>query len=572
MQVWAMILIRQIPGLWRPLLPLFVSAILLTLALAPVHQFYLAWVGLVPWLVFVHSCRSQRAAFLWSWVAGTIFFTANMWWMGYISIAGMIALMIYCGLYWGFAAIVIRGARLLSRGTAGVFAIAAVWVAFEWLRGNLITGLPWLFLGHTQSPILVMCQISDITGAYGVSFWVAAMNALIAIGWLQRKDLRPLWPAASAVGGLIVVFLCYGIFRINQTPAHLSPGPMLAVIQANFPQSNTGAKGASLDELLEFHENETNRAIAAYPGKIDLAVWSETVMAPLNPEAVAEYEGLPALVRRLSELTAKNHLALLTGGEYMAKFANVVRDGKPDRIPTEKRNTAYFFDQSGQLSDKRYDKIHLVPWGEFIPFKGSIPWLYDIFIYLGPPYYADYNLESGDADAMTVFDLGSTDNNHPWRFVSPICFEDIDSTICARMFRPRDGSGKRADFLVNITNDGWFKANENAQHFQAAIFRSIENRAPTARSVNTGISGFIDSTGQANHLLAVRTAGSSVAQLMIDDRMTFFTRYGDLFAFLCLAATGTIALASWSRRPRKRGRSAKDRGEETKSGKPNVPL
>jgi apolipoprotein N-acyltransferase len=192
---------------------------------------------------------------------------------------------------------------------------------------------------------------------------------------------------------------------------------------------------------------------------------------------------------------------------------------------------------------KRYDKIHLVPFGEFVPFERSFPWLHRILLELGPKYYSEYQLESGDPGALTIFDLSN--GSRTWHFATPICFEDIDSRICSDMVRSPAGTPKRADFLVNLTNDGWFKANQNAQHLQAAIFRSIENRVPMARSVNTGISGFIDSTGRTSNLLPPRTIGASVARLMLDSRQTFYTRWGDLFAMVTIAATAAIVLIPW---------------------------
>src|SRR5208282_999834 len=133
-----------------------------TLAFAPVNQFYLAWIGLAPWLIFLSGAKSWQSAFFWSWLGGTGFFTANMWWMAYISGPGMAALMIYLGLYWAFAALVIYGAGLLDGQRvgilAGVFGVAAVWTGLEWLRGIVMTGLPWLYLGHTQTPIPALCQ------------------------------------------------------------------------------------------------------------------------------------------------------------------------------------------------------------------------------------------------------------------------------------------------------------------------------------------------------------------------------------------------------------------------------
>jgi apolipoprotein N-acyltransferase len=164
---------------------------------------------------------------------------------------------------------------------------------------------------------------------------------------------------------------------------------------------------------------------------------------------------------------------------------------------------------------------------------------------LGPEDMSAYFLQPGGENNLTVFDLSRGGDQPPWRFVTPICFEDIDPGLCAKMFRPSDAEPgkKRADFLVNITNDGWFLANENSQHLQAAIFRSIENRVPSARSVNTGISGFIDPLGRTSGLLPARTQGSSTSVLMLDSRVTFFTVWGQVFAWICAGVTVIVVMS-----------------------------
>ncbi len=468
-----------------------------------------------------------------------------MWWMSYISWPGMIALMIFCGLYWGAAALVIRGAGLLRRRILpGVLGIAMVWTAFEWIRGVLFTGLPWLFLGHTQTPNPGMCQIADVTGVYGVSFWVVSSSAFVAMIWLHRQEPRRLVPTAVVLMVMLALIAGYGIYRMAQTPSSLSPGPTVAVVQANYPQSNSGEKGATISQRLAFHVDQTVSAVDKEPGKIDLVVWSETMMLALNHQA-REYAPIcQELYDRIGELCARYHVALLTGADYWADWRREIRDGNSELLPHDQRNTAYFFDRDGRMDDSlghRYDKIHLVPWGEYIPGKDWANWLYRLSVELGPKYYSDYIMQPGKV--LTVFHL--TDEGRDWRFVTPICFEDIDARICSAMFRPTDGGGKRADFLVNLTNDGWFRANENAQHLQAASFRSIENRVWTARSVNTGISGFIDSNGLPSDLLPVREEGTSVERIMIDRRLTFYTKFGDVFAETCVGGSAILAAWAW---------------------------
>ncbi len=552
-----------------PVIALAASTLLLTLAFAPVSQFYLAWVGLVPWLLLLSRSRSKKSAFFLSWIAGTLFFTANMWWMAIITGPGMIALMLYCGLYWALAGLLIRASHLLDprrNPLLAILGIASIWIATEWLRSVLINGLPWLFLGHTQSPLLVMCQIADITGVYGISFWIVAVNALITLIILRRPRLRSLIPAAITVVAMLVAILAYGIFRLQETPQMLSSGPVVVAIQANFPQSNSGTdRSGTAEDWLNFYDAETRAALSSSKTSPDLIVWSETAMPALNHEIVELANETDADNHRLdpsnhkinvhrqaldaiSKLASTHHIPILTGGAYWADYTEQTRDGQKGLYPTDNRNTVYLFDREGRMDDslgKRYDKIHLVPWGEYIPLI-NVPFIEKLSKLLGPDYYEDYILHPGEPDAMTVFQIG--DPGKLWKFVTPICFEDIDGPLCARMIRPEAGEQKRADFIVNVTNDGWFLANENAQHLQVAIFRSIENRVPTARSVNTGISGFIDSTGHTSDLLPPRTTGHAAARLMLDRRIAFYTRWGDLFADICIAAT--IGMLIWSFGPK----------------------
>jgi apolipoprotein N-acyltransferase len=541
---------------FAPVLAVLLGIGCLTLSFAPAGQFYLAWIGLAPWLVMIGGCRSPRSAFFLGWIFAAIFFAANLWWMTPVTIPGMIALEIYCGFFWGAIAMIIRGADLLNRGPRGLLAIAVIWTAGEWIRGNLMTGFPWLFLGHTQTPILFMCQIADLGGAYAVSFWVVAVNALLAMIWLNRG--KNILPAAITVASLLLAIALYGVYRLHETPSMLSPGPVVAVIQSNDPQSNSGEKSSSIADRLKFHIDHSQAALGQNNGNVDLLVWSETMFPDLNSEARVILQQVPAdqtdlrapLVAydTISTFARGHHLPILTGGLYEADWQD--RDGY--MIAADRRNSTFLFNADGRMddsSDGRYDKIHLVPFGEFIPFKNSIPWLYRIFIRLGPKYYADYELQEGNPSALTVFQI--TVGGKTARFVTPICFEDADPDLCARMFRPQPGqlqSGKRADFIVNVTNDGWFIAGENAEHLQTAIFRSIENRVPTARSVNTGISGFIDSTGRTSHLLAPRTSGWESMQLPLDRRVTFYTLQGDFFAEACGIASGLIAVAALARR------------------------
>jgi apolipoprotein N-acyltransferase len=535
------------------------TALLCSAAVAPFGQFYLAWIGLAPWLLALRDVRSMRRAFAVGWLGGVIFFGITMHWLWRATIPGTIGVSCYLALFWGFAAAVMIGSGLLdpsahrsgARTAVAALLIAATWASSEWLRGYVFGGFPWAFVSHTQTPLVTMCQIADITGSYGIAFWVMLVNATLYFT-LTSHPRRNVIPAAAVCVAVVGVVAIYGIFRIHQT--HTRPGPVVMVVQPNFPHARGGAQTVTQEQQIEFHLNTTREALKQ--SHADLVVWSETVMPGLNPETRDE-PGLAAVpfLRRthqlLVDLAASQSTALLTGGYYVGGWQGTL--GK--RRATDIRNSVYLFDRTGQQGVARYDKIHLVPFAEFLPFRTSAPPIYRILRWFAA-YSVDYPIIAADPDALTVFsfDVPATSEQPgaTYRVVTPICFEDTNAALVARMFRPGADGAKRAHFIANITNDGWFRGVQQAQHLQSAVLRSIENRAPTARSANTGISGFIDSCGRAVNLLPVRTAGTAQLRIPLDDRITFYTRFGDVFGLACTVATLGVGLHALGRRWRLR--------------------
>lgn len=525
---------------------LILGIAMLSLAFAPLGQFYLAWLGLAPVMLAVAPARSGWRAFAWGMLAGWLFFLINMSWLWLVTGPGLFALTLYLSIFWGFSAVFIRSLlapnALILHPQSSILRLvllALTWTGFEWLRGNVSflgrEGLPWLYLGQSQSPLLVMCQIADVTGVLGITFWLAVLNATVARAVLYgRFFLRDAAFTATVLAGI----LGYGIFRLSQDTT--SPGPTVLVVQSNYPQSNTGEKGAPLEEIAGFHLTTTRDALEdarRRNQRIDLVVWSETMMPPINLESRRATMGTDAgqfwdeVAYQIGSLAKAYDVSILTGGAYYGDW-----HAEGDRlVARDRRNTAYFFSRDGVLSTRRYDKIHLVPFGEYIPFQHSIPLLYRLFVKLGPNYYEEYVLQRGGE--LTVFEL-----SQEMRFVVPICFEDVVPQLVASMLRGQGGT-RRADFIVNITNDGWFAGGQMAQHLQAAIFRSIENRVPTARSVNTGISAFIDSYGRVSATIPAGTEGARAETLLLDRRVSIFTRVGDVFGLAC--AGGTIGAVLW---------------------------
>lgn len=532
------------------------TAITFFLSFAPFKQFYLAWLALVPWLLIVAQARSKKAVFFWSWLTGILTFALCMWWIAYVTKPGAMGLMVYMGLYFAFAGLILQSTKLLSlqatasKTTGAIVAIAALWVATEWSWGHLFTGLPWLFLGYSQSPFLAMCQIADVAGVYGVSFWVALINVWLAMFVLAGFRIQRLLVPGALVLALLICTLAYGIFRMQQQTT--TPGPVVMVVQPDFPQDNSGAKGASYDDILSFHVKATQDALARQKQKPDLIAWSETMLPELNADYRQAMHGfvrsngqnfgvfLDSIRQYLSDLAAKYHSNLIVGGHAMLPDRPSL--GKPQ---WSRHNSSYLFDRSGNEARERYDKIHLVPFGEYMPFRESFPLLYQMFNVFNPYKGLDYTVAAGEE--LTVFHLSAGARSPACRFVTPICFEDVDSELVARMFDGGSGQ-KRADFMVNLTNDGWFATPQMQQHFQISSFRCIENRVPEARSVNTGISGFVDSVGRHHDLLGAGVSGTATARLDLDRRVAPYTYLRDLFARLCVGATCLlIVLGIWNR-------------------------
>jgi apolipoprotein N-acyltransferase len=209
--------------------------------------------------------------------------------------------------------------------------------------------------------------------------------------------------------------------------------------------------------------------------------------------------------------------------------------------PKYKRyNSAVVYDSDGTQRAGRYDKNHLVPFGELVPFRyGRLHWLYRWLNSLVPFSYGgkvEFSMTPGDD--LTVFELRTAGGTH--RFGTPICYEDVMPYIVRDYVW--DGDQRRVDFLVNISNDGWFlHSAELPQHLAICVFRAVENRVGIARAVNTGISGFIDPNGRIYSLVekdgqafGEGIIGYSVDHVMIDRRASLYGRFGDVFARVCL--------------------------------------
>ncbi|MEE9200389.1 MAG: apolipoprotein N-acyltransferase [Candidatus Brocadiales bacterium] len=510
----------------RDVTAVVLTVFLLSLSYPDPDMGHFAWIALVPWFVLICSRKSPPIPA--SLLIGTIFFAYNSSWIGYATYAGWLGLSLYQALYFvAFAAV----CNLLYRSLGVPLFLFApfLWVAQEYARGIGAAGFPWLFLAHTQYRHLSIIQISDITGAYGVSFMVVLVNACFAEGilrWLRGK--APHMPVTLAFV-FILMPLSYGMFRLATLP--MSEGPRLSIIQGNIPllvkmDRRFEQRKAILDKYLSLSRTvDTDSS--------DLVVWPET-MAPgrLNIDSELSGRKIDRLSQTsLTKLAKELHMHLLVGG--IASYP-----GTAQRKERTSYNSTFLYNPEGQLTE-RYDKIHLVPFGEYTPLKEFFPFLRKMVPYqTGLTPGRDWHL----------FGIKAHDGRES-RFATLICYEDTLPQI-ARRFKQLG-----ADFMLNITNDDWFRDSaELDQHLAIMVFRAVENRVGLARAANTGISAFVAPTGDIYALLQKNgkrreIEGILEANILLSPgQPTWYTTHGDIFAQVCLAISLGLLLGPIYRR------------------------
>ncbi len=493
------------------------------LAFPGFSQPWCAWIALVPWFVVLQDLTPCRA-FWWSYLVGLAFFLGSMWWLVHVTVVGWLVLCTYLALYFGVFGWCVVRFQLLTSSFQLLF-IPSSWIALEFARSHVLSGFGWNLLGYSQTSWLPIIQIADATGVWGVSFLVVMVNVAVAAFVRDRSTRAARWVAAT-VGLCLLAVWSYGHWRLRQSAG--GEQFTVAVVQGNIPQEQKWDE-ASKEGILQQYERLTHEVASpaagdtpspagivparSAAGRPDLIIWPET--------SVPGFFGYdPTLTDRLRSLAVSVRVPLLVGAPVV----------DPER--GKLLNSAVLIDADGGIRH-RYDKLHLVPFGEFVPGEAWMPWLRSIL----PPI--------GDfipGQEYTVFQLPITNYQLP-AFSVLICFEDIFPHL-ARHF-VRDG----AQWLVVITNDAWFGKTAAAyQHAQASTFRAVELRVPVVRAANTGWSGCITESGR--WIDRVRDAqgeelfveGVALCDIAVRDATTLYERWGDWWAMLCVLIVAGSAI------------------------------
>ncbi|OHB76410.1 MAG: apolipoprotein N-acyltransferase [Planctomycetes bacterium RBG_16_59_8] len=519
----------KVPALLSFLLP-FLTALLLICSFPSVDLWPLAWAALVPLTLYALGEERSWRLFLLSFVAGYLFFLVGLWWTGYVVPVAPFLLAIYHALLVVLCAFTVRSGW--RWGLSPMITLPLGWVSCEFFRAYLFTGFPWFYLGHTQHDVLPLIQICDITGVYGMSFLVAMINGLLAHLLLALRGGDPAEIKRSRIvrvglpAGVIalVAVLGYGFIRLGTI--ELTKGPSLLIVQGNIPQE-VKKRSHDNEDIFEQQVRVTESGLVGLD-RPDLIVWAET-MFPIP--AIRDVQGESwRNTKRLSALAQKFSGALLVGVTVVEPPREMLAGGSASAEElwkaSAKSNSALLVSREGEIVD-RYDKIHLVPFGEYIPLRKTLPFIDDFLkSYSELPELPD--LRAGTRH--TVFNLGR------WPFGVQVCYESAFPEIVRELRR------QGARFIINISNDGWFKESAELDQMLAIVrFRAVESRVGVVRATNTGISAFIAPTGELSDVL-VDTQGRTKSiegtlrgNVLISESATFYVAYGDLFALLVLA-------------------------------------
>lgn len=489
----------------------FLSAVLLIFSFSRLNLWIFAWVGFVP-LFFVLRNKSKAKAFLPAYLTGVIFWLGTIYWLVHVTLPGMILLVLYLGLYFGVFGFFVSFSLNRLSFIASLFFLPSIWVVLEYIRSHLLSGFPWALLGYSQYLNLPVIQLADITGVWGVSFLVMMGNVFVykvlrIVYCVLRKKARKDFSVIGYISFPLVFFLVlsYGFYKIRTTQYAQRNTLKVCVIQGNIPQELKW--DISVKEfIIERYFSLTDNASLLKP---DMIIWPEAAL-PTVPQEDTE------LFERVKNFVKERQIPLLLGAVTKESAAGSVE---------EFYNGSLFISKNGQVSGK-YNKMHLVPFGEYIPLRKIFGFLQD-FVPIG-----DF---TAGREYVIFSHRSSGVPEHQVRFSSLICFEDLFPGLS------REFTKRGADFLVNITNDAWFK-NTSApyQHLQASVFRAIENRSFVVRAANTGISGFIAPAGKIISLVCDKSGkntfvdGYKMEEISITARkLSFYTRYGDIFVLFC---------------------------------------
>jgi apolipoprotein N-acyltransferase len=545
----------------------FLGALLLYLSFPPVDWWPLAWAAPVPWVLLIRREKLEGPKpYLAIWLAGFAFWLGVLHWLRLphpLTSIGWVALSFYFAFYVPVFVGVSRAAVHRLRVPA-ILAAPIVWTGLELARGHLLGGMTMASLGHTQYHWTMLIQISDLAGAYGVSFLIMFVAACLAEVLHQYSFIRqsrtvpvrqngdssgPIRPGSARlrvknflpllyIALAFVVVLGYGMRRIGESWSNLEYPLRVALIQGSIDTVFGEDTPEDRRKIFAEYFGLSQQAVAEF-GPLDLIVWPETYflcpIVTMDPDAFERApqelvgKSTPDEVRRgwakvmdstreaFRRVTGALDTPMVVGLDALHYSA----DG------LQVYNTAAYLSRQGELIG-RYDKMHPVMFGEYIPLADRIEWL----------------------NRITPLTRGLTPGRTPQsfplknlRFSPDICYESVLPHLIRRQILTLRAEGKEPDFLVNLTNGGWYwGSSELDLHLACGVFRAVECRKFLLIAANTGFSAVINGNGRILAQGPRRATGVLLAEVRPDPRESWYLDHGDWFAGACLWASAVFVL------------------------------
>jgi apolipoprotein N-acyltransferase len=538
------------------------GAIAMFLVQPPADLWMLAWLAPLPWLFFVQQeSLDGRRPWVALWAAGFLHWLLAIHWLRLPHPAtsiGWVALSAYLAAY---VPLFIWAARwLVHRRNWPLEAAAPIaWMGCEQLRGWVLGGFTFAALGHTQWRWTTLLQTADLFGAVGVGGIVMAVAACLATLVARPRGRRAMLSTAVVVG-LPVLALAYGGWRLAGEPRPDREPLDVLLVQGSI-DTELKHDPAAAEQVARHYDELTVKALAAPGPRPDLVVWPETMWrwglleidpAEMLPESVVaeavgsgQEEASDDRQARARRVLEQERLAAV--GAFARRYDTRWLVGLDRQVITpraaggaEHYNSALFLDADGEAIG-RYDKMHPVMFGEYVPFADRYPWLYRL-----TPLPA--GLTAGRAClAVTIEGL---------RVAPTICYETALPEAVRSIVLDLEAAGGRPDVLVNLTNDGWFwGSSELDMHLAAGIFRAVEVRTPLVIAANTGFSAWIDGSGRLLARGPRRDTGTIRARVIPDGRRSPWLAWGSVPTGLCVAVVAAAALDAAGKRKARKTRS-----------------
>jgi len=495
------------------------SGIFTAIAFPKFNLSFFAWISLIP-LLFIILKKSPKQSFSLGFVAGLFFYGILIYWIpsvpahyGNLSIG--LSLLIYLifilflALFWAFFCLLFS--KIQVSFPKFVFLLAPfLWVSFEYILTFILTGFPWGLLGYNQFKNILFIQMASLTGVYGLSFVIVFFQSMFVASIIYRKKS----PFFLALSLLILVHLG-GFLSLKKIPL-TEKSFQASVIQGNVSSDIYWDEVSTLEILQLFSEHlELSRQSFLKGSK--LIIWPEFTV-PLCfscPDTI--YKNFK---ETLFQFVKETNCILLLGTNETA--------GPPGNI--RYYNTALCLHPD--LTMSQYYKMHLVPFGEYTPYK-------KILSFIEKMTHAIGDITPGTTHILHQYE--------GLKFGSPICYEIIFPALVRKFAK------KGANFLVTITNDGWYgKSSAPYQHFSIAAFRAVENRRYLLRAATTGISGIIDPYGRILYKSELQTKTFLTAKITPSQKLSFYTKYGDLLPITSLTLSAIFLILAIIKRKNER--------------------